>query len=219
MGGPFDSLRRTDPDVVEEILVELRAPAGIATGMALVTVLAGCGIAAGNVPASRTSAPFETTSPSPTTTTTTTEAAVAIPADLTGKSVQDVLTELHGLGFWNTQVYGPDGSPVVLDDGWHVVSVDDLGSDPHATAKVTIRAANDVPTTVAPPPPPPRTVEQAPPPVYTPDPPAVPAPPAASEVYYKNCAAARAAGAAPLYRGQPGYRPALDRDNDGIACE
>jgi Uncharacterized protein conserved in bacteria len=37
--------------------------------------------------------------------------------------------------------------------------------------------------------------------------------------YYKNCDAARAAGAAPIYRGQPGYRPALDRDNDGVACE
>ena len=40
-----------------------------------------------------------------------------------------------------------------------------------------------------------------------------------SNVYYKNCAAVRAAGKAPLYRGQPGYRPELDRDNDGIACE
>ncbi|KAB8288624.1 deoxyribonuclease [Bifidobacterium ramosum] len=40
-----------------------------------------------------------------------------------------------------------------------------------------------------------------------------------STVYYKNCAAVRAAGKAPLYRGQPGYRPALDRDKDGIACE
>ncbi|MGQ0588463.1 MAG: excalibur calcium-binding domain-containing protein [Sphingosinicella sp.] len=40
-----------------------------------------------------------------------------------------------------------------------------------------------------------------------------------SLVYYPNCDAARAAGAAPIYRGQPGYRPALDRDNDGIACE
>lgn len=39
------------------------------------------------------------------------------------------------------------------------------------------------------------------------------------EVYYKNCAAVRAAGKAPLYRGQPGYRPGLDRDGDGIACE
>lgn len=38
-------------------------------------------------------------------------------------------------------------------------------------------------------------------------------------VYYKNCAAARAAGAAPLYVGEPGYRPKMDRDNDGVACE
>jgi len=38
-------------------------------------------------------------------------------------------------------------------------------------------------------------------------------------VYYKNCMEARAAGAAPIYRGQPGYRSGLDRDNDGIACE
>ena len=37
--------------------------------------------------------------------------------------------------------------------------------------------------------------------------------------FYRNCDAARAAGAAPIYYGQPGYRPALDRDNDGIACE
>jgi Excalibur calcium-binding domain len=38
-------------------------------------------------------------------------------------------------------------------------------------------------------------------------------------VYYPNCAAARAAGAAPLYRGQPGYGRHLDRDDDGKACE
>ena len=38
-------------------------------------------------------------------------------------------------------------------------------------------------------------------------------------VYYRNCAAARAAEAAPIYRGQPGYRPEMDGDNDGIACE
>jgi hypothetical protein len=43
------------------------------------------------------------------------------------------------------------------------------------------------------------------------------APPVAA--YYANCAAARAAGAAPLYRGEPGYRSALDRDGDGVACE
>ena len=39
------------------------------------------------------------------------------------------------------------------------------------------------------------------------------------DVYYPNCSAATAAGAAPLLRGQPGYRAALDRDSDGIACE
>ena len=38
-------------------------------------------------------------------------------------------------------------------------------------------------------------------------------------VYYKNCAAARAAGVAPLLRGSPGYRSGLDRDHDGVACE
>lgn len=40
-----------------------------------------------------------------------------------------------------------------------------------------------------------------------------------SSVYYANCTAARAAGAAPIYAGQPGYRSALDHDDDGIACE
>jgi endonuclease YncB( thermonuclease family) len=38
-------------------------------------------------------------------------------------------------------------------------------------------------------------------------------------VYFRNCTAARTAGMAPLYRGEPGYRPQLDADNDGIACE
>lgn len=39
------------------------------------------------------------------------------------------------------------------------------------------------------------------------------------EIYYPNCAAARAAGAAPIPIGEPGYRPQLDADHDGIACE
>jgi hypothetical protein len=47
--------------------------------------------------------------------------------------------------------------------------------------------------------------------------PAVPAAP--GDVYFANCSAARAAGAAPLMRGEPGYREAMDRDKDGIACE
>lgn len=40
-----------------------------------------------------------------------------------------------------------------------------------------------------------------------------------ANTYYPNCTAAKAAGAAPLYRGQPGYSTKLDRDGDGVACE
>lgn len=38
-------------------------------------------------------------------------------------------------------------------------------------------------------------------------------------VYFKNCDAARAAGAAPVRAGDPGYAPHLDRDGDGVGCE
>jgi hypothetical protein len=34
-----------------------------------------------------------------------------------------------------------------------------------------------------------------------------------------GCNDARAAGTAPIYRGEPGYRPNMDGDDDGIACE
>ncbi|MDQ0692235.1 excalibur calcium-binding domain-containing protein [Arthrobacter sp. W4I7] len=49
--------------------------------------------------------------------------------------------------------------------------------------------------------------------------PAAPAPAAPASVYYQNCDAVRAAGAAPLYAGQPGFRAALDRNSNGVACE
>ena len=38
-------------------------------------------------------------------------------------------------------------------------------------------------------------------------------------VYYANCSAARAAGAAPVRVGDPGYASKLDRDGDGVGCE
>ncbi|MFN3311245.1 MAG: excalibur calcium-binding domain-containing protein [Thermomonas sp.] len=47
--------------------------------------------------------------------------------------------------------------------------------------------------------------------------PLAPQPPAARP--FRNCAEARAAGAAPVRRGDPGYGPHLDRDNDGVGCE
>ncbi|MDO4791979.1 MAG: excalibur calcium-binding domain-containing protein [Buchananella hordeovulneris] len=43
--------------------------------------------------------------------------------------------------------------------------------------------------------------------------------PVQENVFYQNCSEAKAAGAAPLYEGEPGYRRKLDRDGDGVACE
>lgn len=39
------------------------------------------------------------------------------------------------------------------------------------------------------------------------------------EWYFPGCNEARAAGLAPIYRNEPGYREAMDGDGDGIACE
>ncbi|MCQ6269083.1 DUF1524 domain-containing protein [Pseudarthrobacter sp. R1] len=84
---------------------------------------------------------------------------------------------------------------------------------PVAPAPVAPAPVAPAPAPVAPAPAP---VAPAPAPVAPAPAPAVPAPAAA---YYANCAAARAAGAAPLFAGHAGYRPALDRDSDGVACE
>ncbi|WAC56774.1 DUF1524 domain-containing protein [Gordonia sp. SL306] len=64
-------------------------------------------------------------------------------------------------------------------------------------------------------------------PAYTPPPtttqPVYVAPPPVADdsgsTYYRNCSAVRAAGAAPIQAGEPGYRSGLDRDGDGVACE
>ncbi len=65
-------------------------------------------------------------------------------------------------------------------------------------------------------PPPPAPVQE---PAPAPAPVQEPAPAPAPAVYYANCSAVRAAGAAPIYAGQPGYGSHLDRDGDGVACE
>ncbi|MEU6944281.1 excalibur calcium-binding domain-containing protein [Streptomyces sp. NPDC046316] len=71
-----------------------------------------------------------------------------------------------------------------------------------ATIPGPARSAVEVP----PPPPPPTTSEP------------VPEETTAESVYYANCDAVRAAGAAPLRVGEPGYRAGLDGDGDGVAC-
>ena len=76
------------------------------------------------------------------------------------------------------------------------------------------------PAPVVPEPVVPEPVPVAPAPVApAPKPEPVPAAPAAPAAAFANCSAAKAAGAAPLYAGSPGYAPKLDRDGDGVACE
>ncbi|WNG95002.1 excalibur calcium-binding domain-containing protein [Mycobacterium sp. ITM-2016-00318] len=43
--------------------------------------------------------------------------------------------------------------------------------------------------------------------------------PTARGAPFRNCDQAEAAGAAPIFAGQPGYSSKLDRDVDGVACE
>ena len=85
---------------------------------------------------------------------------------------------------------------------------------PTTTAPATVPPSTAAPPTVPPAtqaPPPPAPVAAAPPATEPPAPP--------SDVYFENCDAARAAGAAPLLSGAPGYRAGLDRDGDGVVCE
>ena len=58
-------------------------------------------------------------------------------------------------------------------------------------------------------------------PAPVPAPAPAPAPPASGPAAgpFPNCAAARAAGAVPVRRGDPGYGGHLDGDGDGVACE
>lgn len=45
------------------------------------------------------------------------------------------------------------------------------------------------------------------------------APTPTTSASFANCPEAEAAGAAPISRGHPGYRPELDPDGDGVACD
>jgi hypothetical protein len=170
--------------------------------------------------------------PAPTTT-----AAAPVPLSADDRFVADVLGagEILGVGHAICESIGAPGVT-------HAGLVAELGTSKWGTAvaEVVVAAAEaelcperhyaaqaaPVPLVAAPAPVAP-AAEPQPSPAPRPQPAAQqPAPrrePAREEpssaAYYKNCAAARAAGAAPLHRGEPGYRAGLDRDDDGVACE
>jgi len=56
-------------------------------------------------------------------------------------------------------------------------------------------------------------------PAPQPAPAPVPAPQPEADAHYQNCDAVRAAGAAPIRSGDPGWQPKFDRDGDGVGCE
>lgn len=174
----------------------------------------------------------------PTTATTTLEtqtpaasAPVTVPEDLVGKSAQVADDELRKLGIINISYTSQDAGSTLapLLENWTVTRVvPESGTAVSITDPVVITVRKKVGS--AAPVAPPAKPEPEPEPVPEPEPerPAVPAPPPADSSpdastsgspYYSNCAAARAAGAAPLYSGDPGYRAGLDRDSDGVACE
>ncbi|MEU8898647.1 excalibur calcium-binding domain-containing protein [Nocardia sp. NPDC048505] len=95
-----------------------------------------------------------------------------------------------------------------------------VSAAPVAPATTTVPAAPTSFSPAPPVPPLPSTRVPAPQPfVAPPTAESTTPPPAPARVHYADCDAVRAAGAAPLHRGEPGYRSGLDRDNDGIACD
>lgn len=75
----------------------------------------------------------------------------------------------------------------------------------------------DAPTPAPPTVPATKAAPNPPPPVETTEEP--PADPPSDSVYYKNCKDAKAHGATNIHSWEPGYRPALDGNHDGVACE
>ena len=156
-----------------------------------------------------------------------------IAPNVVGKNLPDAIHRLEISGYKQVNVVDDSGMTITTDhyeDGYEVTAQDKEGTDIPTTDTITLTVAEShvaalvstpSPTpeeTTATPEPAPATVEPEP----VADEPAPPAPapePAPARVHFSSCKQAREAGAAPLYRGDPGYSSKLDRDNDGVACE
>lgn len=105
---------------------------------------------------------------------------------------------------------GRDIGKVMLRQGLAVARYDSLDGYPWHPRQDTYRYLDSINGEIV-----------CPDPVVIPDPAPTPTEiaPLVPGVYYQNCDAVRAAGAAPIYRGQPGYAEHLDRDGDGVGCE
>ena len=198
----------------------------IALVIALAPILAGC----------EDSSAHESSSASPTATTATTPVMIEVP-DVVGMKGDAAAVALKEAGLTSSPSYtDADGEDSVWNSSdWSVTSqdpaagervpadqaitltVNDDSAEAAASASASASAAAAEASASA------EASEQA-----VQDEPAQPEEPAqrpqqdpkkSTSTYYANCTEAKAAGAAPMYEGDPGYRSGLDRDHDGIACD
>ena len=169
--------------------------------------------------------------------------------NVVGLALPEAVSKLEGSGYRHVAVVDEFGATIEeshYEDGFKVTAQDAVGEGVSTSSTITLTVTEsavaslvmtpDESPSVTPEP------EATPEPEVTPEPepaseepqeasdapeveeePAAPAPAPqpvrAPTQMYSSCAQARAAGAAPLYEGDPGYNPRLDRDKDGVACE
>ncbi|MFJ7127477.1 excalibur calcium-binding domain-containing protein [Streptomyces sp. NPDC098101] len=178
-----------------------------------------------------TASPSPTPTPTPTPTPSETEEAPVMPALVGGDyaSAEQVVTDNLGrayaaykdvelpaeYGTWLVCFQRPEAG-VPVTSMVPVVYLTQPGVPCPKSPNTVLHKPTPKPT--PPPAPKPRPTTQ--PPTTAPEPEPEPTRDTADEnVYYANCAAVRAANAAPIHRGDPGYSSRLDRDGDGVGCE
>lgn len=163
--------------------------------------------------------------------------------NVVGDTLPKAVERLENAGYKELAVVDDHGMSITeshYEDGYKVTEQDAQGSDIPTTQTITLTvtkseiaglvstpsetpsdtsdkpSTDPVPATEEPEPAPEEPAEE---PTEEPAAP-TPAPePPPAHVHFSSCKQAREAGAAPLYRGDPGYSTNLDRDNDGVACE
>lgn len=169
--------------------------------------------------------------------------------NVVGLALPEAVSKLEGSGYRHVAVVDEFGTAIEeshYEDGFKVTAQDAVGEGVSTSSTITLTVTESAvaslvmtpdespsatpepeatPETEATPEPEPASEEpteasDAPEVEEEPAAPApAPQPVRAPTQMYSSCAQARAAGAAPLYEGDPGYNPRLDRDKDGVACE
>lgn len=125
------------------------------------------------------------------------------PAPVTGQFAH--CEEAAAAGLSNIPAGSPAYSPNMDGDGDGVAC--EVNAPEPAPPAVVLASVAPAPAPVAPAPVAPEPVAPA------------PIAPAPAAPYYQNCDAVRAAGAAPIRPGDPGFQPKFDGNDDGVGCE